>query len=70
MSTENLTDRRVVVSADRDTVMLVVARRVVEKLTVLSVERPIVHVSLTGGRAGVAVLAAVAEQPAAGQERR
>lgn len=63
MSTENLTDRRVVVSADRDTVMVVVARRVVEKLTVLSVERPIVHVSLTGGRAGVAVLAAVAEQP-------
>ena len=63
MSTENLTDRRVIVSTDRDTVVAVVARRVVEKLTVLTVERPIVHVALTGGRAGTGVLAAIAEHP-------
>jgi 6-phosphogluconolactonase len=63
MSTDNLTDRRVIVSADSDTVVATVARRVVEKLAVLSVERPIVHIALTGGRAGVAVLTAVAAQP-------
>ena len=63
MSTENLTDRRVIVSADSDTVFAVVARRVIEKLAVLSVERSDVHFCLTGGRAGVSVLAAIAEHP-------
>ncbi|WP_100811021.1 MULTISPECIES: 6-phosphogluconolactonase [unclassified Microbacterium] len=63
MSTENLTDRRVIVSADRDTVFAAVARRIVEKLAVLSVERPLVHVSITGGRAGVSVLSAISGHP-------
>lgn len=63
MSSENLSDRRVIVSADKNTVFSVVARRVIEKLAVLSVERSEVHLCLTGGRAGVGVLAAIAEHP-------
>ena len=58
-------DRRVVVSADSETVVRVVARRVVEKLAVLTSERPTVHVALTGGRSGVGVLAAIATHPGA-----
>jgi 6-phosphogluconolactonase len=66
MSTDNSNDRRVIVSADSDTVVATVARRVVEKLAALSVERPVVHIALTGGRAGVAVLSAVAAHPGTG----
>ncbi|HAQ60207.1 MAG TPA: 6-phosphogluconolactonase [Microbacterium sp.] len=63
---DRFAERRVVVSADRDTVVAVVARRLVEKLMVLSMEKAVVHVALTGGSAGVGVLAAAAANPGSG----
>jgi 6-phosphogluconolactonase len=62
MSPEWTTDRRVVVSADRAAVVAVVSRRLVDKIARLSSERE-VHVSLTGGGAGIGVLEAVTADP-------
>ena len=53
MSSDAGTDRRVVVGADRDVVVSVVAMRLVEMLTELVEQKDPVHVSLTGGGAGI-----------------
>lgn len=54
------TDRRVIVLPDRTALAEDVAERFVSTLARLLAERPAVHVVLTGGTVGIAVLAAVA----------
>lgn len=54
------TDRRVIVLPDRAAVAAEVADRFVSTVTRLLSERPTVHVVLTGGTVGIAVLAAIA----------
>ncbi|WOQ68487.1 6-phosphogluconolactonase [Microbacterium limosum] len=67
MSSELSAERRVVVSADRATVVDVVSRRLLDKLTRLTNEKERVHLALTGGGAGIGVLAGVADHPARDQ---
>lgn len=52
-------ERRVIVSADTAEVAQRVAKRIVNKLKTLTREKDIVHISLTGGGAGIATLRAV-----------
>ncbi len=56
-------ERRVVVDPDPESVLSRVAKRLVNKLTKLSAGDDLVHVSLTGGSSGGAVLRRVAEHP-------
>ncbi|MWB97070.1 6-phosphogluconolactonase [Agromyces seonyuensis] len=56
-------DRRVLVFADRPALVESVASRFLSKVQDLLAERELVHVALTGGTVGIAVLAAVAASP-------
>lgn len=55
------TDRRVIVLSDRIALAEEVAERFVTTIARELAERPVVHVVLTGGSVGIAVLAAVAD---------
>lgn len=57
-------ERRVIVHPDKASLAASVAARFVTKLLDLLDERPVVHLALTGGSMGGAVLAAVADSPA------
>lgn len=63
MATEQDYERSVVVRADLPAVAELVAGRVVGALAQLTDERPAVHVALTGGRGGAAVLDGIAAHP-------
>ncbi|HWI30829.1 MAG TPA: 6-phosphogluconolactonase [Microbacterium sp.] len=63
MPLENVTEKRVVVTADPAALAAGVAARFIGKVSELSDAGRTVHVSLTGGTSGIAVLRAAAEHP-------
>lgn len=64
MTSERSNERRVVVGPDPDSVIHRLAKKLVTKLAKLSgKDDAVVHVSLTGGGAGISVLRAIAAHP-------
>lgn len=57
-----IAERRVTVSPDAESVARRVGKRLIRKLVTLTAAQEVVHVGLTGGRAGVSALAAAARR--------